>query len=100
MKYCQWCDNQFEANVSYQIYCSPECREAATKEKIAERYAKSKILNRKPRRCKSCNTLMSMYNDDQICNNCTVNPLDVTKALKEMKGIANGKPWQDNSETK
>ena len=93
MKHCQWCDNSFEPNVSYQIYCSPECREAATREKIAERYAKSRLTkpSRKDRKCKSCGCTLSIYNDSQVCTNCDVNPSDVAKALKDLKGIADGK---------
>jgi len=99
MKHCQWCDKQFKNTVSYQIYCSPECRDLATKEKIAERYIANRRKGRvkKPRTCKSCGSKLSIYNDEQTCNNCKVNPSDVAKALKEMKGIANGKPWQDQS---
>lgn len=93
MKHCQWCDNQFEASVSYQIYCSPECREQATREKIAERYARNRITKRskKNRKCKSCGSNLSMYNDEQTCTACDINPSDVSKILKEMKGIADGK---------
>lgn len=93
-KHCQWCDNQFETLVSYQIYCSPPCREAATKEKIAERYAhtrRTRRLNSKPRQCKSCGVSLSAYNDEELCAECVVNPADVKKALKEIKGFANGK---------
>ena len=39
MKHCQWCDKTFESLISYQIYCSLECRESATKEKIAAKMA-------------------------------------------------------------
>ena len=95
MKYCQWCDESFESNVSYQIYCSPECRTAATKQKIVERYQTNKRNNRKPRKCKSCKTILSIYNDDLLCQNCVVNQTEVAKALKELKGIANGKNWTD-----
>lgn len=92
-KHCQWCDNNFETSISYQIYCSVECREQATKEKIAQRYAqtrRSKRLN-KVRKCKSCDVPLSVYNDEELCSECIVNPLDVKKALKEIKGFANGK---------
>jgi hypothetical protein len=34
---------------------------------------------------------LSAYNDDDLCAECTVNPIDVKKALKEIKGFANGK---------
>lgn len=96
-KHCQWCDNTFETQITYQIYCSPGCREEATKEKIADRY----VIARRTRRmgqvriCKSCGGRLSAYNDEPICSACTVNPAEVTKALKEMKGIANGKDWID-----
>lgn len=93
MKSCQWCDAAFKPRVSYQIYCSDECREAATKEKIAQRYAiakRNKML-KKPRYCKSCGKALSVYNEDVLCSQCTVNPLDVSKTLKEIKGMANGK---------
>lgn len=93
MKSCQWCDAAFKPRVSYQIYCSDECREAATKEKIAQRYAiakRNKML-KKPRHCKSCNKPLSVYNEDVLCSQCIINPLDVSKTLKEIKGMANGK---------
>jgi hypothetical protein len=97
MKNCQWCNQPFQTKVSYQIYCSPECREEATKEKIASRYAITRRQKRhgKVRLCKSCNGKLSVYNDDQLCDKCIINPQEVTKALKEIKGIANGKPWED-----
>ena len=92
-KHCEWCDHTFQTKISYQIYCSVPCREAATKEKIAQRYVSNKIKNRanKPRFCKSCNTKLSMYNDDTICNNCSTNPPEINKILKDIKGLANGK---------
>jgi hypothetical protein len=89
MKHCQWCDKQFESQVSYKIYCSPECREQATKEKIAERYLVSRRTKRigKDRRCKSCKGMLSVYNDEQLCTSCLVNPTEVIKELKRMKGF-------------
>jgi hypothetical protein len=93
MKRCQWCDNQFETKISYKIYCSVECREAATKEKIAQKYAikrRAKMMS-KDRKCKSCLSPLSAYNDENICHACLVNPKEVTRALKELKDIADGK---------
>ena len=92
-KHCEWCDNHFEAKMSYQIYCCPECREAATKEKIAQRYARTRIQNRvgKKRHCKNCGVSLSIYNEDSYCQTCDIVPGDVAKALKDIKGIANGK---------
>ena len=86
-KHCQWCDRQFQTKISYQIYCSPECREAATKEKISERYASTKVKRRKgkERKCKACGNKLSVYNDEPLCQQCLINPTDVKKALGEIK---------------
>lgn len=92
-KHCQWCDNQFDTSISYQIYCSSTCREAATKEKMAQRYVQTRRSKRlsKVRKCKSCDVPLSAYNDEDLCADCSVNPIDVKRALKEIKGFANGK---------
>lgn len=92
-KHCEWCDHTFESEVSYQIYCSVDCREQATKEKISQRYAIARRNNRigKDRKCKSCSAPLSVYNDEDLCQVCLINPSEVTKALREIKGIANGK---------
>lgn len=96
-KHCQWCDTSFETTISYQIYCSTGCREEATKEKIADRYLIARRSKRmgQMRNCKACGSRLSAYNDEPICNNCLINPSDVAKALKEIKGVANGKDWID-----
>ena len=88
MKHCQWCDNEFIAQVSYQIYCSSVCRDSATKEKIASRYIVVRRQKRKGkvRKCKNCGEDLSIYNDDQLCYLCNINPKDVAKALKDIKG--------------
>ena len=90
MKLCNRCDNQFTPAVSYQIYCSSDCRDAATKEKIAERY---QITRRQKRKGKNrvclggCGTSLSIYNDDGFCANCNVSKKSVDKMLKEIKGF-------------
>jgi hypothetical protein len=89
MKNCQWCNQEFSTKVSYQIYCSVECRESATREKISARNAinrRNRMIGKR-RSCKSCKRPLSAYNDDQLCHSCLVNPLDVSKALKDLKGI-------------
>jgi hypothetical protein len=93
-KHCKWCDAQFEASVSYQIYCSVACRESATKEKIAERYAitRRRRLHKKDRRCRSCETSLSAYNDDNLCQSCLVDPKEVSKIIREIRGYSVGKP--------
>ena len=92
-KHCQWCDAHFETDISYQIYCSVECRDFATKEKIAARYhiARRKKRTGKVRLCSSCGASLSIYNYDSLCQNCLVNPKDVSKVLKQIKGLANGR---------
>jgi hypothetical protein len=93
VKNCKFCDKNFSSIVSYQIYCSSECRDLATKEKIAERYLYSKRQKRKGkvRVCKSCASSLSIYNDDSICSSCSINPDAVIKAIKDIKGKTNGK---------
>jgi hypothetical protein len=97
MKNCQWCDVSFESSVSYQIYCSAQCRDAATKEKVSAKYEKIRRnrMMANPRKCKSCDGPISAYNDEKTCNACLVNPKDVSKVLKEIKDIANGKTELD-----
>jgi hypothetical protein len=92
-KHCQWCDNNFETEIPYQIYCSVACRDLATREKIAARYhiARRKKRTGKVRLCNSCGNNLSIYNDDSLCQNCLVNPKEVSKILREIKGFANGK---------
>ena len=87
MKHCQWCDKVFETEIKYQIYCSTECRESATKEKIAARYIVERRQKRigKERKCKCCGEQLSIYNDESLCVKCNINPSNVTKALKEIK---------------
>lgn len=93
VKRCNWCDNSFETEISYKIYCSEECRNAATKEKIANRYliTRRSSTGRKNRKCKQCGSRLSIYNDDSLCQNCLINPKDVSKALKDMKDLFNDK---------
>jgi hypothetical protein len=93
VRHCNFCDRQFQQSVSYQIYCSVECRELATKEKIAARYLQSKRLKRKgkTRLCKSCSAPLSIYNDHPVCSSCSVNPDAVSKAMKKIKDKTNGK---------
>jgi hypothetical protein len=53
----------------------------------------------KKRYCKSCEAPLSAYNDDVLCLSCVINPTDVSKALKEIKGIVDGKIKPDNKPT-
>jgi len=90
VKLCSRCDVRFSPKVSYQIYCSLECRDLATKNKIQERYQISRRQKRigKDRRCLGgCGTSLSIYNDAGFCANCNVSEKAVNKMLKELKGF-------------
>ncbi len=90
MKLCERCDKRFQPKVTYQIYCSTECRDSATKDKIAERYNVSRRQKRigKIRRCLGgCGVQLSIYNDSGFCSNCNVSQKAVEKMIKELKGI-------------
>ena len=97
MKQCQWCNNSFTTKISYQIYCSVPCRDEAAREKIADRYAITRRQKRvgKERNCKSCGAKLSVYNDEVLCDVCVINPQELNRALRQIKGIANGKPLED-----
>ena len=88
MLYCRWCDKQFLPNTTKQIYCSSECRQEASKEKILERYHLQKRKNRKGKEKKcggGCNTLLSIYNDSGICDNCLVHQSKMKTFMRELK---------------
>lgn len=90
MKICNWCSNDFEPNVSYQIYCSVECRQLATKEKVNQRYQQKrrvKLIQRERKCSNNCGTNLSVYNDTGYCSSCMIDSKQVDKALKELKGI-------------
>jgi hypothetical protein len=90
MKICDWCSEEFQPRVSYQIYCSAECRESATKEKVGEKYRikKRKKLSQKERKCSNgCGTILSVYNDTGFCSYCAVDKKQVSRTLKELKGL-------------
>jgi len=90
VKLCSVCDVRFEPKVSYQIYCSLECRDLATKEKIQERYQITRRQKRKGKNRKclgGCDTSLSIYNDSGFCANCNVSKKSVDKMLKQIKGF-------------
>ena len=90
IKLCDWCGKDFEPNVSYQIYCTKECRDESTKEKVSERYLATRVKNRigKDRKCKGqCGTLLSIYNNTNYCVSCAAKQDAADKALRQMKGL-------------
>ena len=87
--FCILCDAPFKPNSNKQIYCSSECRQEASKEKIIERYNIEKRKKRKGKEKKcagGCGTLLSVYNDSSMCDNCIVNIKKLNKFIKEVKG--------------
>lgn len=88
MKLCSWCNKGFKPSVSYQIYCSMECRTDATKEKILERH---RVLKRQKRKSKirycagNCGMKLSIYNDDKYCDNCNIDQKQIDKKIKEIR---------------
>lgn len=92
MKQCERfeCQEYFRPKVTYQIYCSSECRDIATKEKIAEKYKTRKRLKRKNKKRKctgGCGKMLSVYNDSGFCESCSVNKKQVDKMLRQIKGF-------------
>jgi len=89
MHYCVWCDKEFVKNSTKQIYCSTECRQEASKEKILERYHVEKRKKRQGKRrlcAGGCGTHLSIYNDSGICDNCEVNNKRMNNFMKELRG--------------
>ncbi len=89
MKQCNRCDSKFKPKVNYQIYCSSECRDLATKDKITERYYITRRQKRigKVRKCLGgCGIQLSIYNDSGFCTSCNISKKSVDKMLREIKG--------------
>lgn len=89
MAYCTWCDSDFVPSSSKQIYCSVECRQKASKEKIEQRNKAEKIKSRigKEKQCAGgCGTILSIYNDEGICNMCIEHKRKMNAFIKELKG--------------
>ena len=89
MAYCAWCDESFTPSSDKQIYCTVECRMQASKEKIVERNKAEKIKNRigKQKVCAGgCGTILSIYNDEGICEVCIEHKRKMNKFMKELKG--------------
>jgi len=90
LKLCENCDKVFKPRVSYQIYCGSECRDIATKNKIALRYNVTRTQKRigKVRKCiGGCGVDLSIYNESGFCSNCNVSKKSVDKMLKQIKGF-------------
>jgi len=66
------CKNKFTAKVYNTIYCSAECRKIVTNKKLLENYYEKKKNRQTKRICKTdgCDTILSRYNDEKICEAC------------------------------
>jgi len=66
------CGKKFMPKVYNAIYCSAECRKIITNQKVLQRYYDKKERLRSRRICKTddCNTVLSRYNTEDICEQC------------------------------
>lgn len=69
------CKKKFAAKVYNSVYCSAECRRIVTNEKLLKNYHDRKKNKNKKRICKTsnCNTILSRYNKENICEKCKQN---------------------------
>ena len=100
MKQCNWCNNYFAASVSYQVYCSLNCRNEATKEKISEKHKENRRNKRKKqtRMCAGkCGTKLSAYNDYNYCDKCFMNNREINKKIKQIRMLFHD--YENNTES-
>lgn len=75
------CGKNFEPKAHNAIYCSDECRKKITNKRVLEKYYEKKsdqeFKKNTKRICasKKCKTILSRYNDDEICSSCQVKSL-------------------------
>lgn len=78
------CQKPFTKTTFNNIYCSPECCQAATNAKIMARYyANKKKRDGSDRFCERCSTKLSRYNFGDYCSSCESQAK--TKMMEEMK---------------
>lgn len=89
MKQCDWCNGRFFPAVSFQIYCSEDCRTAATKHNQALKSKERKLSRRKTKKriCANsdCNNVLSVYNDSKYCASCFFSEHVVLRELENIK---------------
>lgn len=65
------CGIDFDARTHNQKYCSDECCRVATNKRIMEKYYEKKaIKSGAARKCRSCSSQLSRYNQDTLCSTC------------------------------
>lgn len=84
------CQLKFTKKKSNQIYCSDECCNFVTNERLKLKYHENKArLAGKERFCENCGeTKLSRYNEDTTCNLCKARRK--TEARKELLAMING----------
>lgn len=70
VKQCRWCESEFTAKRSNQIYCNEQCCKAATNKKILDRYHTNKAEKANKAIYCECGNKLSIYNKDIICHSC------------------------------
>lgn len=78
------CGQSFSKKTHNQKYCSDECCRTATNAKIMERYYEKKRRRAGERRVCSnqgCATVLSRYNDADMCSACTRNVMSLDAGL-------------------
>lgn len=89
---CAWCLELFEPTTVSQIYHSAECRQQATRQRIAEQYKIRRRVKKKIKYCSNgCGTKLSIYNESSYCTICMANKKEFKNLIREIKDIANGK---------
>lgn len=84
---CTWCNKEFEAHRSNQIYCCGACCKAATNQKIIERYHEKKRSRLdSTRTCKTCDAKLSKYNSADICHACQIAKEDAER-IEILRGL-------------
>lgn len=68
----QLCGKSFIPKTYNAVYCGPECRRLITNKKLLEKYYYNKNKKNKKRVCetKNCDTILSSYNSEDICERC------------------------------
>ena len=66
------CRKVFVAKVYNATYCGADCRRIVTNKKLLEKYYEDKKRIKTKRVCstKTCSTILSRYNKENICEQC------------------------------
>lgn len=80
LRNCAWCNIEFEARRSNQIYCTSECCKKSTNQKVINRYHENKKrLEGAERLCEKCDSKLSRYNSNKLCYICQESEKDKRK---------------------